>query len=248
MWTRSSAVVLVLGLLLVGSAVGAMGAASLVGALGSGTSGSQSQQLSGLPSANPMIMATLTISPQQVTEGSSIQVTTTASGGNPTPMYSYQYFGLPSGCNGYTSASFQCDPSSSGTYNDIYVVVTDNNGNTTNSNTVSLDVTSSSGSGNGNGGSGGNNSSNPLSSLLSGFNGVLSLVLIVAIIGFVTWILLIVGVWIIAVVLIRRLPKRGAPSSSIVTPAAMKCASCSASIPTGTKFCPECGAATATKT
>jgi hypothetical protein len=248
MWTRSSAVALVLGLLLVGSALSAMGAASLVGALGSKTAGSQSQQLSVHPSANPMIMATLTISPQQVTEGSSIQVTTTASGGDPMPEYSYQYFGLPSGCNGYTSANFQCNPSSSGTYNEIYVVVSDNDGNQTNSNTVSLDVTSSSGSGNGNSGSSGNNSSNPLSSLLSGFNGVLSLVLIVAIIGFVTWILLIVGVWIIAVVLIRRLPKRGTASSSIVTPAARKCASCSASIPAGTKFCSECGAATATKT
>ncbi len=65
---------------------------------------------------------------------------------------------------------------------------------------------------------------------LSGLGGFLSIVLVFGIIGFVTWILLVVGIWVIAVVLLRRLPKRtpGAASGST-----MACAACGATLPAG---------------
>ena len=126
----------------------------------------------------------------------------------------------------------------------MQVTVTDINHNQTVSNSASLDVTSSN-NGNGNGNGNGNNSSNPFSSLLSGLGGFLSIVLVFGIIGFVTWILLVVGIWVIAVVLLRRLPKRtpGAASGST-----MACAACGATLPAGSKFCSECGKSTAPKT
>jgi hypothetical protein len=242
-------VALAVGLLVLTCVVGTVGAPSLGGEFGSEMAPSHSEPHSGLQSAAPSsIIVNLVVSPQQVTEGTSIQVTTSASGGHSPPSYSYTYFGLPSGCTGFTQSQFQCDPSQTGTFNDIYVSVTDGFGNTTMSNTVSLDVTSSSGNGNGNGGNGDNNSSNPFGSLLSGLGGFLSILLIFGIVGFVTWILLVVGVWIIAIVLLRRLPKRGGWPGASPMAATMKCASCSASIPTDTKFCPECGAGTAVKT
>jgi hypothetical protein len=199
------------------------------------------------------ITVNLELSSSSVQEGQSLSVTTTAGGGS--GSYSFNYFGLPSGCGGYNSQSFSCDPGSTGQYS-VYVNVTDTNGGLAMSNSHSLTVTSSgngNGNGNGNGGSG-NNSSNPFSNLLSGFSGVLSLLIIAGIVGFATWILLIVGVWIIAIVLYRRLPKKGAwpgtaPATAPTAAAAMvKCANCSAAIPTGSKFCPECGTSTASKT
>ncbi len=181
-----------------------------------------------------MFTASLSINPSQSQEGNSINLQTTVNGG--AAPYSFTYHGLPSGCNTQNSSGFSCNPSATGMY-PISGTVTDHNGNQTGTNVVTLDVTSSSNGGGGGGGSG-NNSSNPLSSLLSGFGGILTYVLIFGIVGFATWILLIVGVWVIAVVLMRRLPKRGegAPAT-----ASVRCASCSASIPAGTKFCPECG-------
>ncbi len=196
------------------------------------------------PATNLPIGATLLVNPGQVNKGQSVSVSTTATGGNPSPTYTYSYFGFPAGCTGYNTQSFSCTPTETGTFS-VYVTVTDMNDNTTNSNNVGLVVSSSSGNG-GNGG-GGNNSSNPFSGLLSGFSGVLSLLLIAGIVGFVTWILLIVGVWIIAIVLMRRLPKRGAVSTA-ASAATMKCANCSAAIPAGSKFCPECGTSQALKT
>ena len=197
------------------------------------------------------VTATLVVNVTSVSENQPISVTTTPGGGS--GSYNYDYFGTPPGCGGFNSASFTCNPSSTGQYT-IYVEVMDTNGGVASSNSVGLSVTSSgngnvngNGNGNGNGGgNSGNNSSNPLSGLLSGFSGVLSLLLIAGIIGFVTWILLIVGVWIIAVVLIRRLPKRGASVAAAPATSA-KCASCSANVPGGSKFCPECGASTAPK-
>ncbi|MFI5414067.1 MAG: hypothetical protein ACHQ16_00080 [Candidatus Lutacidiplasmatales archaeon] len=193
--------------------------------------------------ATPVVSASLSISPGQVQKGQSISVTTTASGG--TPPYTYSYTGLPGGCSGQNQASFSCNPSSTGSFS-VQVTVTDMHGNqSTPSNSVSVDVTSSSnGNGNGNGNGGGNNSSGGLSSLFSGFSGILSLLLIFGIVGFITWILLIVGVWIIAITLVRRLPKRGAAGSSS---AFTKCAACSTPIPVGTKFCSECGVSTVPK-
>jgi predicted amidophosphoribosyltransferase len=59
----------------------------------------------------------------------------------------------------------------------------------------------------------------------------------------VTWIRLVVGIWVIAVVLTRRLPRPGAQGATSTN---TTCPSCAKSIPGGTKFCPECGASTAT--
>jgi hypothetical protein len=195
---------------------------------------------------NPALTVSLSISPSSTSTGQSVNIQSSAQGG--AGSYTYTYFGLPSNCAGNTMQQFQCSPSQSGNFN-VYVEVTDSVGQSVQSSTQSLHVTSSSGNGNGNNGNGGgNNSSNPFSNLLSGFSGVLSLLIIAGVIGLVTWILLIVGVWIIAVVLYRRLPKRGEWSTAAASTTAMtKCASCSASIPVGSKFCPQCGAATTPK-
>lgn len=191
---------------------------------------------------NP-VSVSLTVNPGRTTEGQTVSVQATANGG--TPPYSFAYSGLPNGCQGQNGASFTCNPSSSGTYS-IQVTATDSRGNQSSpSNSVSLTVTSSNnGNSNGNGNGNGNNSSNGLSSLFSGFSGVLSLLFIVGIVGFATWILLIVGVWIIAVTLVRRLPKRGEWGTPI---ASSKCAACGAAIAAGSKFCASCGASTAPK-
>jgi hypothetical protein len=189
-----------------------------------------------LAPANSPLTATLAISPQTIQQGSSTDIQTVANGG--TPPYAYSYNGLPSSCAGENAASFECNPTQSGTYS-VTAQVIDANGNTSESNVVTLTVTSSN-SGNGNGNS--SNSSNPFSGLLSGLGGVLTYVLIFGVIGFVTWILLVVGIWVIAVVLMRRLPRPGAQSATSTT----TCPSCAKSIPGGTKFCPECGASTAT--
>jgi len=188
--------------------------------------------------SNAPLSASLSVNPNHLSKGQSIEVQTNVNGG--TPPYSYSYSGLPGGCPGQNAASYSCTPSAAGNFN-VNVEVTDNGGNHTSSNSVGVDVSSSS---NGNGGGSGNNSSNPLSSLLSGFGGFLSIVLVFGIVGFVTWILLVVGVWIIAVVLYRRLPKRAtdAPPSS-----AAKCTACGAVLPAGSKFCSECGRSTAPK-
>jgi hypothetical protein len=193
--------------------------------------------------ANSPVTVSLTISPSQVSEGQSINLQASASGG--TPPYSYSYSGLPNGCQGQSGQSFSCNPSESGSFS-VQTTATDSHGNQSSpSNSVSVDVTqSTSGNGNGNNNGNGSNSSNPLSSLFSGFSGVLSLLLIFGLVGFVTWILLIVGVWIIAITLVRRLPKRGEWGTAGGT---TKCAACSAAIPAGSKFCSACGASTAPK-
>lgn len=91
--------------------------------------------------------------------------------------------------------------------------------------------------------SGNSNSSNSsLSNLLSNAGAFLRILLIGGIILFVTWILLVAGIWVIAVVLMRRLPKPGAPVSAVY---ARNCAACSSPMPASAKFCPECGKSTA---
>jgi hypothetical protein len=198
---------------------------------------SGSASLAGVHPFNSVVSASLTISPTTIQKGNSIFVNTSASGG--TSPYSYLYYGLPSGCSGFTVASFTCSPQSTGTFY-VQVNATDSHGNYTISNSVKLSVTSSSSTG----GTGNNSSTNPFSGLLSGFQGFLQLLIIFGFIGFVTWVLLVVGVWIIAIVLLRRLPKRGTPGAAS---AMTKCAACSSSIPEGSKFCPNCGASTAPK-
>ena len=183
--------------------------------------------------ANANLEVTLSISPSQVQVGNSVNIQAAASGG--IPPYSYQYTGLPSDCPSQNSSSFSCNPSTPADY-EVSVSVTDAASDSATSNPpTSLDVSSSN---NGGSGGGGNNSSNPFSGLISGLGGILTYVLIFGLIGFVTWILLIVGIWIIAITLVRRLPKRGAASPATAT---VTCAACSAVIPAGTKFCPECG-------
>ena len=189
----------------------------------------------------PLVSVTLNINPSQVKEGQSINLQTSVNGG--TMPFSYSYSGLPPGCTSLNLSAFACTPSSTGNFG-VQVTVIDFHQNSSTSNTQNVDVTSSN-SGNGNNGGGGNNSSNPFSGLLSGLGGFLSILLIFGLIGFVTWILLIVGVWIIAIVLVRRLPKRGATSPVTAT---VKCAACSAAITAGSKFCPECGTSTTPKT
>jgi hypothetical protein len=196
----------------------------------------------GVRAFNAPLQVTLTVNPNQATVESSVQFQANAQGG--TMPWTFTYTGLPPGCSTQNSSSFTCNPSSAGDYS-VAVMVSDERGNTSTSNSVSLDITSSS-NGNGNG-NGGNNSSNPFSSLLSGFSGILSLLIIAGIVGFVTWILLIVGVWIIAIVLMRRLPKRGEWSGAAAASPMMKCASCSSDIPAGSKFCPNCGTSTTPK-
>ncbi len=187
-------------------------------------------------------VASLTISPSQITQGQSINVQTSVNGG--TSPYSYSYSGLPSGCGGQSSAQFSCNPSGTGNFN-VQVMVTDFNGNSSISPSQSLTVTSSNNNnGNGNGNGSGSSSNNSFSSLFSNIGGFLSLLVIFGIVGFATWVLLVVGIWIIAIVLLRRLPKRGEAAAMAVTG---RCAACSAAIPSSAKFCPECGASTAPK-
>ena len=231
-WTAVT-VVLVLGVL----GIVASGTSAIVG-------GGPTPATTAAPGASPFAVPTsqpypvLSIMPTQVSQGQTISVQTSVSGG--TPPYSFTYSGLPSGCNGYSTASFSCTPNGPGTYN-VQVTVTDVNGNTSTSPSVSLDVT---GSNNGNGNGNGNNSSNSISGLFSNLGGFLSLLLVFGLVGFATWILLVIGVWVIAIVLLRRLPKRGEAGLAVAT---VRCAACSASIPAASKFCAECGAAIAPK-
>jgi hypothetical protein len=325
-WTRTLSVAVALGLVLV--TFGALGASTMAPQLHAPEASMEGSPVAGLRAASgPVISVTLSVSPSAIDAGQSIHVSTTATGGDPSPSYIYDYFGMPMGCSADEAQSFTCTPSQVGSFNSIYVNVTDGAGNGTNSvdsqltvysdmqvtlsvtpqqitsgqsiniqtnvnygwgpftydynglpsscmsgqgqsfscnpNTgdynITVNVTDSTGasvksgnqyvqvsssSGSGGGGGGGNNSSNPFGSLLSGFSGILSLLLIAGIIGFATWILLIVGVWIIAVVLIRRLPKRGTAAAAMLAGQTTKCASCSAVIPANTKFCPECGTST----
>ena len=237
-WNRAG--VLAVTLLLVVSV--AAGVAVHAGALArASASGRSTDRLAlAVPSANNPLSANLNINPSQTQEGQSINLQTNVNGG--TPPYAYSYTGLPQGCPNQNQSSYMCTPTSTGNY-EVSVTVTDAHGNQTVSSSVGLSVTSSnSGNGKGNGNNGSNNSSNPLSSLFSNLGGYLSLVLIAGLIGFVTWVLLVVGVWIIAITLVRRLPKRvpGGPST-------VPCPSCSTTMPAGAKFCPECGKSTGPK-
>jgi PKD domain len=219
--------------LVLASGAGALGAHSTLVSVGSGRTLATDSAARTVAQGQPVAM--LSINPSQVSQGQSIFIQTTVNGG--TAPYSYSYFDLPSGCSGQSSASFSCTPNSPGNFN-VQVTVTDSRGNSSTSPSVSLDVTSSS-SGNGNGNGNGNNSNNSLSSLFSGLGGFLSLLLIFGLVGFVSWIVLVVGVWVIAIVLVRRLPKRGEATS---TGPIVRCSACSSPIPTSAKFCPECGA------
>jgi hypothetical protein len=221
--------------------VSSLGAGSQLGGHGSGPlPGSAGLRTAAEPFVGTALTATLTASPSNLQQGQSINFQVTANGGH--SPYSYTYSGLPPGCSGQNTPSFSCNPSSTGTYT-AQASVSDSGTNQTTTNSVSITVTSS-GNGNGKGNGGGNNSSNPLSGLFSGFSGILSLLLILSLVGFVTWILLIVGVWIIAITLVRRLPKKG--EWGMAGPMG-KCAACSAAIPSGSKFCPACGTSTAPK-
>jgi hypothetical protein len=233
-WGLAAVVVL----LVVGSGLGVLAGHSVLSRSPGKAPSSNSDLQGSATTSNPPLSVSLSINPSQLQEGQSINVQTTVNGG--TSPYSYSYTGLPSGCPNQNSPSFSCVPTSTGNFN-AAVGVMDARGNQSSSNSVGIDVTSSN-NGNGNGNGNSNNSSNPFSSLLSGLGGFLSIVLIFGIIGFITWILLVVGIWVIAIVLLRRLPKKPAAAGPTVT-----CAACGTVIPVGSKFCLECGRSTAPK-
>ncbi|HEV2428941.1 MAG TPA: zinc ribbon domain-containing protein [Thermoplasmata archaeon] len=187
------------------------------------------------------LIASLLLSPAQLTQGGTLSIQTSASGG--TPPYGFVYQGLPNGCPSENLSSFQCNPSESGSFA-VSVSVTDSASARSTSPVQTLVVTLGNNGNNNHQNGAGNNSSNPFSSLFSGVGNLISLLFVVGIVAFITWILLIVGVWVIAIVLLRRLPKGGASSPA---PSTVPCGHCSAVIPAGSKFCSECGAATGPK-
>jgi hypothetical protein len=231
--------VLILAAVLVGFAVASVDPAG-GGRVHLAAASSSNVRSAGAPLAGNPLSASLTVSPSSLSEGQSMNVQVTATGGF--GSYSYSYSGLPPGCGGQNSPSFSCNPSGTGTFS-VVAGVSDSGTNHTQTNSVSVAVTSSS-NGNGNGNGNGNNSSGGLSSLFSGFSNILSLLLLFGIVGFATWILLIVGVWVIAITLVRRLPKRGATDPAV---AGGRCAACAAPTPAGARFCPACGASTVPK-
>ena len=95
------------------------------------------------PSGYPLI-SSFTVSPQQVSVGSSAVFTVTASGG--TPPLSYSYTGLPSGCQSASTSSLSCTPSQAGNYS-VQVTVTDAAGRSV-AGTTHLIVVSSGGASN----------------------------------------------------------------------------------------------------
>jgi hypothetical protein len=74
---------------------------------------------------NRLAVSPMTIRPNPVILGNSIQITETASGG--LAPYSYSYAGLPPGCSSSSTDNLTCTPTSQGTYV-VNVTVTDSNG------------------------------------------------------------------------------------------------------------------------
>jgi len=180
------------------------------------------------------LSVSVSVSPQTVAEGSYFTVTAMVQGGN--GPFTYNWNGIPGNCPmpGNVS-SWSCSLDSSGNYM-VGVTVT----NTTGASGIgsqSFTVTSNGGDGNGNGNGNGGSSSNGNGSNglnLSSFGPILVYGLIAGIIAFALLVALTVGVIMIAVTLSRRLPRQ--PRHGVV------CASCHATAPAGSKFCPACAA------
>ncbi len=161
--------------------------------------------------------------------------TVTAIVSDGTPPFTYNWNNVPHQCPMPGNVStWTCSLGSSGHYM-VGVTVTSPTG-TSGSGSQSFTVTSSGGNGNGNGnGNGGSSSNNNGSGFnLSSFGPILVYGLIAGIIVFALLVALTVGVIMIAVTLSRRLPR--IPRHGVV------CASCHATAPAGSKFCPACAA------
>jgi hypothetical protein len=182
-------------------------------------------------SASPLSVS-VSVNPQTVDENSMFTVTATVSGGS--GPFTYNWNSFPQGCpTPGNLSSWTCSLGSSGQYT-VGVSVT-NGAGASGSGSQSFTVTSNGGNGNGNGnGNGGSSSNNGSGFNLSSFGPILVYGLIAGIIVFALLVALTVGVIMIAVTLSRRLPR--IPRHGVV------CASCHATAPGGSKFCPACAA------
>jgi hypothetical protein len=182
-----------------------------------------------LTDASPPLSVSVSVNPQTVQEGSMFTVSAIVSGGV-TP-YSYYWNSIPRNCPSPGNvSSWTCSLGSSGSYQ-AGVIVQDAAKNSQGS-SASFTVTSSGGNGNGNGGGSNSNNSNGLN--LSGLGPIMTYALIAGLVSFALLVALTVGVIMIAVTLSRRLPRQ--PRHGVV------CASCHATAPPGSKFCPSCAA------
>ncbi len=195
----------------------------LLGGLVSGT-GRPAPRLTA--SASPLLVS-VSVNPQTVSEGSQFTVTATVQGG--AGPFTYNWNDFPGGCSvpGNIS-SWTCSLSSAGQF--MVGVSVSNSTGASGSASASVTVT---GNGNGNGGGSNGNNSNGLN--LSGLGPIMTYALIAGITAFALLVALTVGVIMIAVTLSRRLPRQ--PRHGVV------CASCRATAPPGSKFCPACAAA-----
>lgn len=179
--------------------------------------------------SGPLTINGLSVNPNPVSAGSQFTVNVQVSGGD--PPYSYSWDSVPSGCpSPGNTPSWQCSISSPGEYM-VGVNVADSGTNHTSA-SQNFNVTSSNGNGNGKSGSSNGNGSNGFN--LSAFGPFLFYGLVIGLIAFALLVALTVGVIMIAVVLSRRLPRP--PRGGLV------CASCQATAPPGSKFCPSCAA------
>ncbi|MGA9044514.1 MAG: hypothetical protein ACLPP2_07455 [Thermoplasmata archaeon] len=212
-----------------------MGVFVVVGVLllgGLASSGGRPESLA-RAAASPLSVS-VTVSPQTVSESSMFTVTAVVSGGPGPFSYSWNTYPVQCPSPGNVS-SWTCALDSSGQFT-VGVSVTNAEG-ASGSGSQSFTVTSSGGNGNGNGNGNGGSSSNGNGSNglnLSSFGPILVYGLIAGIVVFALLIALTVGVIMIAVTLSRRLPR--IPRHGVV------CASCHATAPGGSKFCPACAA------
>lgn len=107
---------------------------------GSGTSAALSLTVYALPTLTAPVAT-----PDPVTVGASLSISTTVSGGAPSDAYAWT--GLPTGCASANAASVSCTPTTAGTFS-TKVTVTDGNGGTATSaaTTITVNAVSSGGS------------------------------------------------------------------------------------------------------
>jgi len=183
--------------------------------------------------AEASLQVAITVSPPTISAGTQFNVSAQVMNG--AGPFTFDWAGVPNGCNPQPMSWWLCTLSSPGQYS-VSVTVTNGTG-ASGSATQGFSVTSNSGNGNGNQGNSngnnnnGNNGSNGFN--LSAFGPLLFYGLIGGIIAFALLVALTVAVIIIAVTL-RRLPKP--PKGGMV------CSTCQATAPAGSKFCPSCAA------
>jgi hypothetical protein len=74
----------------------------------------------------PLRLASLTVTPSNITLGKTVNVSVVVQGG--VPPYTYQYFGLPPGCSSQDLSVLRCTPTATGASH-ILATVTDSQGN-----------------------------------------------------------------------------------------------------------------------